>query len=113
MSDAIAAFIRTRLDEDEHVAGEVSSAGTRTWELMVIPDDYWTGTLSVDSSRVLAEVASKRAILSQYEHKVESMARYPNQGNAGGLLSLDVVLRLMASCWSDHPAYDPTWKAEA
>lgn len=62
-----------------------------------------------DPARVLAEVAAKRAVIEQYEHKQQSMALYPNQGNANGLMAFDEVLRLLAAVYADHADYRSDW----
>ncbi len=48
--------------------------------------------------------------MEQYEHKQQSMALYPNQGNAGGLMALDAVLRLLAVPYDSHESYRQEWK---
>lgn len=63
-----------------------------------------------DPARVLAEVAAKRRIVGLHEHKADSMALYPNPGNASGLMALGGVLRLLALPYADHPDYDESWR---
>lgn len=113
MSDAIAAFIRARLDEDEQVARGVSPGCSSTWELMELGDGYGVGYLSIDSARVLAEVAAKRAILAEHpklwddDPSVCRVCEDRTRHDAAEWLCWTV--RLLASCWSDHPDYDPSW----
>lgn len=65
-----------------------------------------------DPVRVLADCQARRQIIERYQHKAESMARYPNQGNANGLVALTEVLQLMAQSWRDHPDFDPAWAVD-
>jgi len=63
-------------------------------------------------ARVLREVEVKRAIVESYQRKVESMRRYPNAGNASGVMALDGVVRLLALPYADHGLYQEEWRPE-
>jgi hypothetical protein len=97
-------FLRARLDEDAGLADE--------WHSKVECDTYGPVPFPCDChvpARVLADVAAKRAIVDAYVHKAESMARYPGQSNAGGLVSLTVAAQHLAAVYADHPDYDQGW----
>jgi hypothetical protein len=130
-------FLRARLDEDEavaraasdgpwirgaerdHLADNVVYGQSASWAVhitQVCNVDYGhnrdadsTHIARHDPQRVLADVAAKRAIVDAYEHKAESMARYPNPGNASGLFSLTVAVQHLAAVYTDHPAYRQRW----
>lgn len=59
--------------------------------------------------QLLRDVTAKRAIIDAYDHKIESMARYPNQGNANGMYSLAVAVQHLASAYSNRPGYRGEW----
>lgn len=123
-------WYRAQLDEDERVAraagsrldgsyewvaGEANADGVRTKAGTPVTRFSWPNEMEHiarhDPARVLRDVAAKRAIVDAYEHKAESMARYPGLGNASGLVSLTIVLRQLASAYSDRPGYrEEKWK---
>jgi hypothetical protein len=65
-----------------------------------------------DPAHVLAEVAAKRALLAQLQHKRDSFQRYPNQGNANGMFELERVAQMLAQPYADHPDFDPAWAVQ-
>lgn len=104
MSDLVA-FVTARLDERAALA---RAADGPTWDFEAELADA-AHIDANDPAHVLREVAAMRAIVAAYEHKAESMARYPNAGNASGLMSLDGVLKHLAAIWDGHPDYRPEW----
>lgn len=132
MSGDLVAFLRERLDEDEQVARKAAARrpqireGLRRWKPdgMSVRDDV--GDLVVkhswpheiehiarhDPARVLAEVAAKRAILTQCAEITE----YVSSGGMGAEMSdirerdvLEDVLRLLALPYAEHPGYRSEW----
>jgi Family of unknown function (DUF6221) len=86
-------------------------------------DDDFANALHIarhDPARVLREVAAKRAILTAVDKYLDPHPGQPctNEDNpyvdcelhssATGRVSPD-VLPLLASVWSDHPDYRPSW----
>lgn len=57
-----------------------------------------------DLSRLLCELAAKRAILGMWSERV------PSPWILGRHMTLKPVLRHFAAIYSDHPDYDPAWK---
>lgn len=130
----IAAFLNARLDEDEAIARAVddnsapfdgqwkndNNVALRTyndWVLAYKPNaEPWrTGVLDHiarhDPARVLAEVATKRAIVGLWRHADAAYQRDeydPEQGAAESALS-DVLVHL-ALPYADHPDYDESWR---
>lgn len=123
MSD-LTAFLTARLDEDEAAA---KAAAGPDWFLDSAEDDdkrdircpstLYPGRLAVadgvhsedaehiarhDPTRVLREVAAKRAILGQYE----DVAEWDPPQMVG---ALEDAVRALAAVYSDHPDYDQAW----
>lgn len=101
-------WYRAQLAEDERRAERVREVYAD--EEFSAPATVINAGALVDPVRVLADVAANRRIVALYEHKAESMALYPNQGNAGGLSALTDVLRLLAFAYADRPGYREEWK---
>jgi hypothetical protein len=114
--DALIAFLRARLDEDERVARTADEA----WD----PDDYEWQDLDEgprrhigrhDPARVLAEVDAKRETLTFCEHLLETkraqeaadeLSEYSlGRAQAGGHM-----LRLLALPYASHPDYREEWR---
>jgi hypothetical protein len=100
----------------EHLTGYQQGFGESETELIpcghVLTWEEFKVFAAVESRadrRVLADVQAKRAILAMYEHKVESMQRYPNQGNANAMIALIQVVEALAQPFADHPDFDPAW----
>ena len=87
MNDWITGFLNARVDEDERDARQD------------IADD---GYLGVRTSRLLREVAAKRAILAAYEPDDDDSVTLhsPDYYNLGV-----AALRALAAVYSDHPDY--------
>lgn len=111
MSDDLAVWLRAQLAERAEKARDAHNdncrAHTEDPTGLVLHSDRCDCGLP---ELVLAEVAAKRSIVAAYEHKTESMARYPNPGNASGLVSLTVVLRHLASVYASRPGYREEWR---
>lgn len=131
----LADFVLARLAEDEQVARAAMAAvahaedrdGSTRWcgtddgvyagangAELIGPYGYADEGLTAhiarhDPARVLADVAAKRAIVALYQHKGESMALYPNAGNAAGFMALTGAIRALAQPFTDHPQYSAEW----
>jgi hypothetical protein len=97
-------FLTARLDEDEAATADASEVGVQYTVpsygngLHAISDEDWLGGLRIDTTRVLADVKAKRAIVER--------AVTPS----GDIWVTDVdVLHDLASVYADHPDYDATW----
>ena len=130
-SDALAlvAWLRTCLDQDEALALAVADPA-RIW----VADSSWFGDLldplpsqrrehpgylpmlteadvahiaAHDPARVLKEVAMKRKLLYQFEHRGNSV-RATVQPSTGGVW--DDLLRMLAEPYSDRPGYLDSWR---
>lgn len=63
-----------------------------------------------DPARVLREVAVNRAILGELDAAFRAAKAHPDDlANAGRLLTMVRVLKLLASAWQDHPDYRTEW----
>lgn len=109
MSDDLIAFLKARLDEDEHQASGLAGA-TRFVDGR--PDFYGVGGPAADAywehfppHRILHEVEAKRTIIRE----AREMLGIAFSGEAGEGLAI-VALHQMASVYSDHPDYRAEWK---
>lgn len=115
----LAAFILARLEEDEEAA---KRAGGGAWEyrdswvwcgyyevadVFNIPDTDETGAHIAlhDPSRVLREVAAKRAIIAKTFPLIESEWGGKDFTSDWGM----ELLRFLALPYSDHPDFRPEW----
>lgn len=100
MSD-IVEFLRARLDEDEAAAAHMDCPCAQ--DAALAPDC---------PERVQREAAAKRAILAIHEYEWLG----PDDAAWKGC-PLDVeewpcrTVRVLAAVYSDHPDYDPKWRA--
>lgn len=125
--DDLIAFLKARLDEDEHWA-HMAEAGWPPENALAASEDpkhypfmatditpsKATFIRRHDPARVLREVEAKRRLLElawdadQTDRLLdEEIAREakPGEVTTGGL-----ILRAMAAIYSDHPDYRPEWK---
>jgi len=133
-------FLAARLDEEETSAREAADGDSGTWfmgdkwniyraEDEAHFDENYQGDehrlvawgnvkpqsehiARHDPSRVLREVAAKRAILA--EHQESASGGYCElcyYGYGGGSWPCPTV-RALASVYSDHPDYDPEWAVQ-
>lgn len=73
-----------------------------------------------DPARVLAEVAAKRAILKLHPPATQPSGLYcatcgdwPQPGDEQGVITWPCgTLKLLAQPYSDHPDFDPAWRAD-
>jgi hypothetical protein len=112
--EGIAAFVRARLDEDETAAKAVAG---RAW---YDPDDgrfaHYSDAPHIarhDPARALREVEAIRDIVAAYEFiKAKTGSREDDVNEFfrnGERLALRGTIERLASIWSDHPDYDPSW----
>jgi hypothetical protein len=114
----LAAFLNARLDEDE-AAARAATAGL--WPAPIGSDAVADHIARHDPRRVLREIAFERGIVEFYVEppngirtgNVEPLGGAEG-GSVPGLLTVIEALALdLAAVWSDHPDYDPAWKAAA
>lgn len=122
----IVAFIRARLDDDERIARGATSGGPWRVHGMAVRGLQSDGTdvmvirhtwpqeaehiVRHDPARVLREVAAKRRVLARFDR-----ARDYAQQTYSAIPALGFYRHLfadLASVWSDHPDYDPSWTVE-
>lgn len=130
VTDDIVAFIRARLDEDADLVETIRSGGfpaptwtsapndRGTWPILrevddatpigYIEDGRWEikHVTRHDPARVLRAVQAKRRIVGD----VGSLPMYCDCEAYGHHEREDLILRLLASEWSDHPEYRSEWK---
>jgi hypothetical protein len=117
-------FLRARLDEDEREATwAAEEAGGAVWTIrsidVVLFDDtdrYVSGNAQNevrdhiarhDPARVLDDVAAKRRIVDEAERYSPELEHGDN-----GEWALEMVLRLLAAPFAQHPDFDPAWSVE-
>ncbi len=114
-------FLTARLDEDEHWAhmaeagwppenALAASADPEHYPLMAtdITPSKATFIRRHGPARVLREVEAKRKILAECDLLAKVGIAYPDEA---GPNSAALILRALAAIYSDHPDYDPAWKA--
>ncbi|MGY5127323.1 DUF6221 family protein [Streptomyces nigrescens] len=123
MTEALVAFLRARLDEEE-VAAHTAPAGP--WHAdgdsvyashpadLVVEYAYNDGAEHIarhDPARVLAEIEAKRAIVDQYA-EVQEMDREDAEPEFayGRAVGLGEAVRLLALPYQEHPDYRPEWR---
>lgn len=94
--DAVIAFIRARLDEDE---GWGKLSGDRGGE--PTPESQ---------ARVLAEVAAKRALIAGYETVAQGYGPWDGCGDWCEWNVVYWALQHVAYIWHEHPDYRQEWK---
>jgi hypothetical protein len=133
-TEALVAFAKARLDEDEAAARESHYEGQR-WLTEEEGVYRWPGDELVhmadrkadarhiarhDPARVLREVEAKRAILAEHP-QVRCGGRTTRRDDVGCQNCHDddgaqwypgycATVRAFATVWSDHPDYRPEWK---
>jgi hypothetical protein len=112
----IADFIRARLDEDEQAASGLVNAAKM---LGAKPDFYGAGGPAAeafwerfDPTRILADVAAKRQLLSTYAEAAKFYDRN-RRAPAGELHGLRTAQLLVALPYREHPDYRPEWNPDA
>lgn len=65
-----------------------------------------------DLDRVLREVEAKRKILALWETSAAGLRSPRNRQRAETALPAGQALRLLATVYSTHPDYDPSWRPE-
>ena len=129
MTADLVAFLRARLDEDEHVARSVEDRGA-PWDGQWVADGDdaartfnghvlfygHNGPLKAglvehvtrhDPARVVREVEAKRRLLYQFEHRGNSVRAVVTPPTGG---VWDDLLRLLALSYADHPDYRQEWR---
>ncbi|MFE7535214.1 DUF6221 family protein [Streptomyces rhizosphaericola] len=113
MTDALVAFLRARLDDDEKVAlaadPELSHVFTRiaTFDPEMAADERHI--MRQDPARTLREVEAKRRILRAHAKWCEGRceAKYPEGGfDAAHYWSI----KALAAVYADHPDYLQEWR---
>lgn len=104
----IVEFLEARLDEDEADATEADGDRLLAWskhDKMVIVDSGFMQTFT--PSRILREVAAKRAIIADHRRFMAEERRRMN-GWVPNEWDLP-TLKALASVYSDHPDYQQEW----
>ena len=131
----LSSFIRARLDDDEAAAKAAGLRAKSPWDkgdaagsplpsavsmfdasdesFAVIRGSYVAGhVMRHDPARVLREVEAKRAIVAAYsEHADLDIADPEPEYAYGHAAGLGFAVRQAAAVYSDHPDYQPEWKA--
>lgn len=107
--DDLIAFLWARLDEDE--------TAIRTWAACCVHIDACDETGGYlerfDTRRMLAEVEAKREILDEYRLWAEDDSRDYDQSQtaADRTAALEVVVKLLAQPYAEHPDCRPEWRS--
>ncbi|WHT21000.1 DUF6221 family protein [Crossiella sp. CA-258035] len=132
MASDLVAFVRVRLDEDEQIATDASGASWAepwrgaTWHagetnrIGVLRDDgipvcghSWPSQMDHiarhDPARALREVAAKRRIVDAVVATWNASCDPTDDFWVGLAPTQTATLRLLASCWSDHPDFRQEW----
>lgn len=121
--DELITFLSARLDEDEQLAkraDEQLAALGNTWRSLTDGLDHrsvhdldavWDHVEQNGSARVLADVASKRAIVAAFEQRERESYVIP-QGEVFGYhaTGLLIAIRHLAAAYTDHPDYREQWR---
>lgn len=140
MTADLVAFLRGRLDEDEHTARAasgnqwLSDAGDSPADAWILNEDMHLAEVDPptaehiarhDPARVLAEVDAKRRIIAWHSTPhtlvdgfcVEDTGPRTHQGEADcaccGYPNGCLTVRLLVLPYSSHPDYRPEWAPEA
>lgn len=100
----IVEFLTVRLDNDEAIARAAQGAPIQTNGRGYAHADRWS------PSRVLADVAAKRAIVQECDKYITAYqeATGPHPGHGGPLGWR--MLKTLAAVYSDHQDYLPEWR---
>jgi hypothetical protein len=93
-------------DWDVPSTGVVQVAGGDLDGLVLAPRNAALHMARHDPARVLRRVAADRSILDKYR----SLPRASLDYRKGQLHAYDMVLRLLALPYVQHPDYDPAWR---
>lgn len=103
----IVEFLTARLDAEEKIA---RAAYVTTEDWVAYQDPYGTARVTgMSGSRVLREVAAKRAIVAAWITADEMAGPYPGT-DAGHEMGLHEALVLLAQPYAEHPDFDPAWR---
>jgi hypothetical protein len=114
----ISEFLEARISEDEAAAREVETdfqfdPSSPLYSPLDVysPGGYDTApVISIDSTRVLAECAAKRAIIKEWEDPA-LLQDYDREG-AFYASAITHVLECLAAVYKDHPDYQKEWLPE-
>lgn len=124
MTDALVAFLKARLDDDEQAARRAGDSFRQIGETGIIvategdraeecASANWSGVAEhiarQDPARTLREVEAKRRILRAHEKWCEGRceAKYPEGGfDAAHYWSI----KALAAVYANHPDYLPEWR---
>ncbi|MEU9611874.1 DUF6221 family protein [Streptomyces sp. NPDC048209] len=121
MTDALVAFLKARLDDDERVARACAGDGTWTVEGLEIYGSDLSGEVRAhaahqDPARTLREVEAARAVLDLYEEAGDRMDRAMNDSDTVAYQearieqrTLRKVLLRNAAVHEAHPDYLQEW----
>lgn len=119
---SITEFLTARYDEDEAQARSAidnrmranihpSDKGTQTFGPVDISDDSDLGDMSIGAEYVLADVAAKRAIVSEIETTRASARAMPGgSARLAVMHGLDMMERHLLQPYAEHPDFDESWK---
>ncbi|MFI2081459.1 DUF6221 family protein [Streptomyces rubiginosohelvolus] len=123
MTDALLAFLKARLDDDERVARACAGDGTWTVEDLEVyapdlSDDVRTQAARHDPARTLREVEAKRRLLDEHQDVndgscgtcVDGKWGYPTHGGSSPQSYPCRTLRLLALPYSNHHEYEEAWR---
>ena len=85
--------------------GRPAAGQVQGWQGRRCPGRITGAEPAQDPSWVLADVASKRAVLAELQRRRDSLAAYPNAANVMGLSAIETTVRLLCEPWSGHPDY--------
>jgi hypothetical protein len=111
MADVVE-FLRARLDEDEAEArrGAAARFPVADFSMYYNADDE---VMVATCARVLREVEAKRRMLDEVVDQIDGFdADLEMSRGTGGYRTTgesDLLKHLLASAYSDHPDYDPSW----
>lgn len=130
-TDALVAWLRTQLDEDERVASAVLEAGGPWYSVHVLELKWGLGRVDAehiarwDPTRVLREVEAKRRLLDEYDRvraeveagylpewergKGEELELLYERRRKGFLQGLEFAILTRAAVYSDRPGYQSDW----
>lgn len=103
--EGLTEFLLARIAEDEAVAHKATVPTVfeplLRWMLLAGDDSNMPGAVLAEPSRVLAECEAKRRIVS----RIATADPHPD-----ARYMLDLVLRLLALPYADHPGYREEWR---
>lgn len=130
MADELVAFLRARLDEDEHLAGAASpapwSANAEHDEVLAIDGETVADGFALsgrqlratvdhivrhDPLRVLREVEAKRKIVDEYAEALRILDGFRETGwEEGHREALLLACKVLAAAYADHSDYRTEWR---